>query len=553
MHEDLKSVEYIAPAPPAPPEGGRRAVGWGISSAIHGCAIVAMTFVVWANKQPDFENVVLRTEPPMAPVKEPRRDPPSDLHDRVLVEVPVESPDEPVETPTAVLVTTPDELTSEETSNPEAGSSGDPTNAVDMAMSPNVAAFTPAIGPGSSAPGKIGNCRPDGGPKRAKQKQNHASRDSVDAVKRALRWLKRHQSSDGSWQAEQYFRQCDGTERCEPGKDQGPGTTEALTAYAVLCFLGDGYDHKTPSMYQPTVALGIKRMLAMQQADGSFGARNYEHAIATMTLAQAYAQTNDPALQAPVTRATQVILARQNQTSAVKGSGSSPGLGWDYSQPSDRNDTSVTGWNVMALKSAMIAGIPGAEKGLQGTKAWLDEAWKAANPAKNGSFSAWKDATAYDQTRFPYCWYPAKGTVDMSKDIATGNGGAQSMESVGLLCAAFTGKPAGDPLYESLANSVAAHQAPKTWPCNTYYLYYNTLAIFQVGGKRWDDWNGQVRDLLVTNQRRDGCFEGSWDWQGTVFHGNEAGRVLSTVYTTLSLEVYWLYDRIHPEKAKAQR
>ena len=141
---------------------------------------------------------------------------------------------------------------------------------------------------------------------------------------------------------------------------------------------------------------------------------------------------------------------------------------------------------------------------------------------------------------FPYTWDATSDQVQIDPP------GSQNhdLAPVGALCAVFLGHHAGDPMLESLVNHIMHYQFPTAYPCNTYYLYYDTMAVFQAGGARWDKWNGTVRDMLVNAQRKgEGCYTAA-DWEGTKFHGNAHGRILSTAYCCLCLEVYYHNQRM---------
>ena len=75
--------------------------------------------------------------------------------------------------------------------------------------------------------------------------------------------------------------------------------------------------------------------------------RNYEQGV-TMALAEAYAMSEDSRLRAPLQKALQVLQDRQ-----------APSGGWNYTSANEgRHDSSVTGWCLMALKSAKAADMP---------------------------------------------------------------------------------------------------------------------------------------------------------------------------------------------------
>jgi hypothetical protein len=67
-----------------------------------------------------------------------------------------------------------------------------------------------------------------------------------------------------------------------------------------------------------------------------------------------------------------------------------------------------------------------------------------------------------------------------------------------------------------------------------YYWYYGTHAMRRVGGTMWDQWSQRVVAAVVSKQRSDGSFAGSWDPEDA--WGQDGGRVYSTAILGLTLE-----------------
>ncbi len=78
---------------------------------------------------------------------------------------------------------------------------------------------------------------------------------------------------------------------------------------------------------------------------------------------------------------------------------------------------------------------------------------------------------------------------------------------------------------------------------DTYYWYYATQVMHNLLGHDWDAWNHQMRTALVETQCRHGCAAGSWDPEYPTLDtwGPQGGRILTTAFSTLTLEVYYRY------------
>ena len=83
---------------------------------------------------------------------------------------------------------------------------------------------------------------------------------------------------------------------------------------------------------------------------------------------------------------------------------------------------------------------------------------------------------------------------------------------------------------------------PKVTKYDEYYWYYGTLAMHHLQDESWKEWNGALRDMLISQQHQEGPFAGSWDpngkWAGI------GGRLYSTALSTMCLEVYYRYSSI---------
>ena len=318
------------------------------------------------------------------------------------------------------------------------------------------------------------------------------------AVARGLRWLASVQNQDGSWSLANY-------ERHARPKNEGDA---AGTSLALLPFLGAGQTHEA-GRYKSEVAKGLAWLIANQKRDGDLRANfngqagMYAHGQATIVLCEAFAMTGDEKLREPAQRAIDFIQRAQH----VEG-------GWRY-QPGEPGDTSVFGWQLMALQSARAArgGINVGKETLQLADYYLDLASKPRG-----------------QSRVPagalYRYLPNDGSF------------TPAMTAEGLLCRMYLGWSRNNPRMMAGVRWLVDEHLPVKDKPNLYYWYYGTQVLHHYGGREWEKWNSAVRDLLVASQQKTGNHPGSWE-PGQFEWGAQGERIFVTSLAVCTLEVYY--------------
>ena len=314
------------------------------------------------------------------------------------------------------------------------------------------------------------------------------------AVARALRWMARQQNEDGSWSLH---------------KHGGIRSNSAGTSLVLLPFLGAGQNHLTPGPYQQTVAKGLRWLVDHQAESGDLRAGSsgnsgmYAHGQAAIVLCEAFAMTGDEKLRSPAQKAIDFIVDAQYNDG-----------GWRYTPyngPNDRGDTSVVGWQLMALQSARVAGLDVPEETLQLADQYLDgvESIKTNRPHMG--------ATLYSY---------------MGRRNPT-----HVMTAEALLCRMYLGARLDEPGLKQAIDWLNDAHPPAANQSNMYYWYYATQAMHHAGGDAWDRWNEKMSTLLINTQVPAGNQAGSWTPSHS--HDKSGGRLYMTALAACTLEVYY--------------
>src|SRR3954466_14556704 len=115
------------------------------------------------------------------------------------------------------------------------------------------------------------------------------SKQTEDAVARALDYLSRNQESDGRWTRFNSDR--------SPHRRRQEPRDMALTGLATLAFLASDHTPTHETQYSVYVGRALHFLMSEQRNDGNLrgtGGDMYDQAIATIALSEAAIMTGDP-------------------------------------------------------------------------------------------------------------------------------------------------------------------------------------------------------------------------------------------------------------------
>jgi hypothetical protein len=336
---------------------------------------------------------------------------------------------------------------------------------------------------------------------------------SEAAVMQGLSWVAAHQYPDGGWSFDHSLGECKG--QCSQAGSLAADCRNAATGMAILAMLGAGH---TPfdGEFQQEVRNGVGFLLKNAavvpagldlrgQHAGNTGM--YTHAIATTALCEVLAMTRHEFKSAVSGKdKDEKKLNPQRSQLMNLNAQDRPTGGWGYN-PGTPGDTSILGWQIMALKSAAHTGIA-----VPGTTVRESNRFLTSVQSPDGGF----------------------GYRDRTKKAST--------TAIGVIARMLSGMQRSDPSLKAGVEYLSALGPNKA---NMYYNYYGTQVMMHYGGEHWRKWNAVMRDQLVNTQVKEGHATGSWNLADA--HGAKAGRLYMTCLCTMTLEVYYRHLPLYGE------
>ena len=317
---------------------------------------------------------------------------------------------------------------------------------------------------------------------------------SEKAARLGLVWLAKNQGKDGNWQSQ----------------DLG------LVSVGALAFLSAGNTPET-GKYRENVRRALDYVLANAKPSGMLNITGnsrdmYNHGLATFVLTQAYGMSNDKRLGRVLRKAVKLIIDVQCRDG-----------GWSYvgARQDKGHDLSLAVMQAKALRGSMDIGIhiPRetillAIKSVQGYY---------RTPRGQADDLAAKYGWRQEEAR-----YPGRFTYN-------GGGSTTAMAAAGAVCLQEFGKYDDYRIRRSMNAVLGDIKTRMTVtsgkiPFDAYTMLYVSQALYQMGGRLWQDGYPLIRKALVDSKSSDGS------WTGARV-GGQPGRMFGTAVAVFALNI----------------
>ncbi len=274
------------------------------------------------------------------------------------------------------------------------------------------------------------------------------------------------------------------------------GPKLAITALSTMAFMANGHVPGS-GRYGPAVRRALDLLVQKFPEDGYVGkvdgGRMYGQGIITLALAEACGIERDPErrqkMKKVLVKAVEVIVAAQNVKKADIYAG-----GWRYEPTSADSDLSLSGWNMLALRSCNNIGV----------SVQRDCIDRAANYVLR----------CYGKQEKGFMYQP-------------GGAASPAMTGVGVLNLCLMDR-ASAPEVAGAATYLAKVTLNDDTRFCYYSFYYVTHAAYQLGDPVWAKVWKTSSDHLVSRQQEDG----GWPQSRS---GEEPGRIYATALAVLTL------------------
>lgn len=309
--------------------------------------------------------------------------------------------------------------------------------------------------------------------------------EQLRAVDRGLAWLAANQSDEGSWVAKIGYKL---------NNDYNFTSTDrghlGVTSLACMAFLAGG-NLPGRGKYGPVVEKGLSFVLDCVQEDGYIthaGTRMYDHAFATLFLAEVCGMTHREDVKKELQKAVDFIVKSQNAEG-----------GWRYEPYASESDMSIVVCQVIALRAARNIGI-------RVPKSTID---RAARYVVDSAVT--RDGAELFASNGYYGGSDGLGTFRYQRE---GNSRSSfSLTSAGVTALNGLGVYSDDLIKKGLDYLARTHDGfnNQYGKEGHYYFwyghYYGVQAMYTAGSPYWENYFEKLRtELLATQVRSDGSW-----------------------------------------------